>query len=80
MGNLIGSNILNILTMLGLTVMIAPARVAPTLLRYDLPVLVVVCVAIAFLVRGGRRLSRTTGALLIGSYAVYAGFAATLAR
>lgn len=71
LGNLIGSNILNILTMLGLTLMIAPARVAPSLLRFDLPVLVLVSIGVTLLIRGGRKLSRVAGVSLIVVYGAY---------
>jgi len=65
-GNVIGSNIFNILAILGVSALVAPLAVAPGFLMRDLPVMlgvsVLLCLALAL--RG--RLGRGGGAALLG--------------
>jgi cation:H+ antiporter len=71
LGNAVGSNIINIFLVLGLTVTIAPVEVTPTLWRYDLPILMIASVLIAAFLRHGRQFSRVSGALMMVGYFVY---------
>ncbi len=41
-GNVVGSNICNTLLILGLTAVVAPLRVSPQLIRFDMPLLIVI--------------------------------------
>jgi cation:H+ antiporter len=72
-GNIIGSNIFNLLGVLGIASVVASGGVpvAPAALRFDLPVMVasaIACVPICYI---GARVSRGEGALLLGMYVVY---------
>jgi len=72
-GNVIGSNLFNILAVVGLTGLVAPrgVPVPPSALAFDLPVMVavaVVCLPIFFI---GGRISRRAGGLFCGYYGAY---------
>jgi cation:H+ antiporter len=72
-GNVVGSNIYNILAVLGLTAIVAPGGVAvpSAALAFDLPVMIAVaaaCLPIFFL---DGRIARWEGALFLGYYAAY---------
>jgi len=72
-GTAIGSNILNILSVLGLTAFLAPEGigVATAALAFDLPVMIgvaLVCLPVLFI---GYKISRWEGALFLGYYAAY---------
>ena len=72
-GNVIGSNIFNIVNVLGLTAFLAPqgVPVPEPALRFDLPVMIVVAAACLPIFFTGHRISRWEGALFLGYYAVY---------
>ncbi len=81
-GNAIGSNLFNILAVLGLTSMLSPngITVAPSALHFDLPVMIAVAVACLPIFLSGHRLDRWEGALFIayyGAYLLYLVLAAT---
>jgi cation:H+ antiporter len=64
LGNVVGSNIANIGAILGVTALISPPRVEPTLIRRELPVLVASALLVPlFLLDGG--ISRLEGTLLL---------------
>jgi cation:H+ antiporter len=69
-GNVLGSNILNILLILGVVAMLQPISTA-ALRPLDLAVLIGSAVAIYPLLWRGRILNRWEGALLLGGYAAY---------
>ena len=70
-GNVVGSNIFNILSVVGITSSIYPLTVSPETLRFDAPVMLLVSV-VAFLVfRSGHLISRREGCLLLCGYAAY---------
>jgi cation:H+ antiporter len=72
-GNIIGSNIFNLLAVLGLAAFGATegVRVSPAALRFDLPVMLAVAVACLPVLASGRVVSRWEGALLLFYYAAY---------
>jgi cation:H+ antiporter len=75
-GNVLGSNLLNILFVLGFTPLFAGAsvNVSPAALVFDLPVMVataVVCLPIFF---SGNRIDRWEGGLLFTLYFAYTAF------
>jgi len=74
-GNLIGSSIYNILVILGLTVLAAPAGVdvSDEILWIDLPLAAMVAVICLPVFRSDRQVSRTEGALFVLGYLVYLG-------
>ena len=70
-GNIIGSNIFNILAVIGITSVFFPLDVSDETVRFDAPVMVLVVVLSFWVLRTGHRISRGEGALLLGIYAVY---------
>lgn len=72
-GNLVGSNLFNILVVLGVSAVVAPAAipVPAEALRFDLPVMVAVAVATLPIFFTGYRISRGEGALFFAYYLAY---------
>lgn len=75
-GNVVGSNIFNILAVLGLSAIVAPAgvNVAPAALRFDIPVMVAVAVACLPIFVTGHLIARWEGFLFLGYYLAYTMF------
>lgn len=72
-GNVIGSNILNILLILGLAAMVAPLIVSSQLIRIDVPLLVAVSALMWFFARD-LRVSRLEGVILVTALITYIVF------
>ena len=72
-GNIVGSNIFNIFSVLGFSGLAARPglAVAPDVLASDIPLMILVSLACLPLFRSGYVLSRANGAVLFGSYVVY---------
>lgn len=72
-GNVVGSCIFNILSVLGFTSLIAPSGIAVSTAAYtfDIPVMVAVSVACLPIAFNGRAILRWEGALFLGYYAAY---------
>ncbi len=72
-GNVIGSSTFNILGVLGVAGMVAPAglTVAPSILAFDLWVMLAVAVACLPVFFTGREIARWEGAVFLGYYAAY---------
>jgi cation:H+ antiporter len=72
-GNAVGSNIFNLVAVLGLTAAAAPGgvRVAEPALAFDLPVMVAVAVACLPLFFTGHAVARWEGGLLLAYYGAY---------
>ncbi len=72
-GNVVGSNVFNILAVLGISVSVAPGdlAVAPAMLAFDLPVMVAVAVACLPVFFNGACISRWEGALFLALYVAY---------
>lgn len=72
-GNVIGSNVFNILCVLGGTAAVAGQGVVvpPSALRFDIPVMVAVSVACLPILITGSVVSRREGALLVAFYVAY---------
>lgn len=69
-GNIVGSNIFNVLGILGITAMIQPIPVADRFLALDLPVMIGVSVLLTVLLTRPR-IGRLTGLALLAGYAAY---------
>lgn len=69
--NLLGSNIFNILGILGVTAVIQPVPVAAETLRVDLVWMLLTAFVLFPVLRSGMRVSRLEGLLLLGIYAAY---------
>ncbi|MCX7851958.1 MAG: calcium/sodium antiporter [Caldilineales bacterium] len=72
-GNAVGSNIFNLLAVLGLTALVAPQEVvvSPAALVFDFPVMIAVAVATLPIFFTGYRIARWEGALFLGYYIAY---------
>lgn len=72
-GNLVGSNVFNIVWVLGLSATIAPNGVAvvPSAWAFDLPVMILVALLALPIAVSGSRVGRGEGALFVGLYAMY---------
>jgi cation:H+ antiporter len=70
-GNVIGSNIFNLLGIIGVAALIGPIPVDPSFLSFDLWVMLGASVVLAPFVFGWRNLTRRWGALLLALYASY---------
>ncbi len=73
MGNVVGSNIFNVLLILGISALIVPLRVSQQLIRLDVPLMIGVSV-LTFLLAIDLNISRMDGVLLILCLAGYIGF------
>lgn len=79
LGNVVGSNILNVLLILGLAALVAPLVVARQLVILDVPVMIGVSLLTWGLAADGR-LSRLDGALLLLGGVAYTAFLISWAR
>ena len=72
-GNVVGSNIFNILGILGLTGLLAGGRlpIDPAIGAFDLPVMAAVALACLPLFASGHRINRWEGGLFFGYYVAY---------
>ncbi|WP_033062418.1 calcium/sodium antiporter [Pseudomonas sp. CFII68] len=72
-GNVIGSNLFNLLGVLGVTALAAPTplSVSPNALDFDLPVMLGVAVLCLPVFYSGYRVTRAEGLLLLGLYLAY---------
>jgi cation:H+ antiporter len=78
-GNVIGSNIANVLLVLGLAAAVAPLRVSDRLVRLDVPIMIVVSVATWLLSLDGR-LGRFDGIVLFSGIVAYTVMSIRLSR
>jgi len=72
-GNIVGSNLFNILAVLGLSSLVSPAglAVAPSLLALDMPVMIAVAIACLPIFLSDYRIERWEGALFLAYYVFY---------
>jgi len=78
-GNVIGSNVFNILLILGLSALIVPLVVAQQLIRLDVPVMIGVSVLVWVMALDGR-VSRIEGLVLVAGAVGYTGFLVVASR
>lgn len=67
-GNIVGSNIFNILGILGAAAAISPLQVAPTIIGRELPAVLAISLLVFPMLRTGLRIQRWEGALLLTTY------------
>ncbi len=70
-GNVVGSNIYNILGIGGVTALIAPTTVPAEMLTFDIPIMVAVSVLLFAFAWSGFRIGRREGGLLLLGYVIY---------
>ena len=75
-GNILGSNLFNLLIVLGLAAGIAPGglSVSPAVLNFDLPVMIAVAIACLPILFRGHRIDRWEGALFLVYYLAYTAY------
>ncbi|MBB5349163.1 calcium/sodium antiporter [Desulfoprunum benzoelyticum] len=78
-GNVVGSNILNIAVILGLSAVICPIRVHLQLIKVDVPIMILATVLLPVLLFDGR-LGRVEGGMLFAGIVVYSIFNVMMAR
>ena len=74
LGNIVGSNIYNILGILGLTAVIQPIAAPPEIAGFDIWVMLGVTALLIVELRSGWKLSRIEGAVLVALYVAYTAF------
>lgn len=79
LGNVVGSNIFNVLFILGVSAMIVPLRVSQQLIRIDVPLMIAVSILVFLLALDGR-IGRLDGFLLAIGLIGYTSFAIITSR
>jgi len=72
-GNIVGSNIFNILAVLGVTSLLIPLPIDPGLASFDLWVMLGATALLVLTAASGHRISRVEGIALLATYAAYLG-------
>ncbi len=70
-GNVLGSNIFNLLGVTGVAAMVAPITFHDKILTFDLWALIAMTVVLVAMMLSGRRVSRTEGVVLLALYGAY---------
>lgn len=70
-GNVVGSNTLNILLILGLTALIHPIRIQRSTIRYEMPFMIAVTLLLTAFGISGSWISRTEGVIFWGLFILY---------
>ncbi|MBJ6372491.1 calcium/sodium antiporter [Sedimentitalea sp. CAU 1593] len=73
LGNILGSNLFNLLGILGVTALIEPLRVPSQILELDLWVMAAATLALLVMAFTGSRIGRGEGAALFAAYVIYIG-------
>jgi len=79
LGNVVGSNIFNVLLILGVAALIAPLAVARRVVRLDVPIMIAVSMLVWGMGRNGV-IGRGEGAMLLTGILVYTAFAVVKGR
>jgi len=77
-GNVLGSNIFNLLGILGVSALLQPLPVHLRVLQFDQWVMLGTSLLLLLFLYTGRRLSRLEGGILLLGYAIYAGLSFTV--
>ncbi|MCC6155898.1 MAG: calcium/sodium antiporter [Candidatus Hydrogenedentes bacterium] len=73
-GNVVGSNIFNVLSVLGCTALVKPINVSEQAMAFDIPIMIAISVACFPIFFTGMSISRWEGGLFLGYYVVYTAF------
>ena len=79
-GNIVGSNILNILIILGVTALIATLKVADSTVRYEIPFMIVVTFVLLWLGYTGGQVTRLEGIILWALFLLYLRYLYMMAK
>jgi cation:H+ antiporter len=74
LGNILGSNIYNILGIAGLTGIVSPVVIPPEMARFDCLIMLAVSLLCMFFAWTGRRIGRMEGATLLLGYVAYTAY------
>ena len=77
MGNVVGSNIWNLLAVLGIPGLLAPGAIPVEVVSRDLPVMLVLTLALFIMGRGSQThgtINRVEGGVLLASFIAYQGW------
>lgn len=77
-GNILGSNIFNLLGILGISALLQPLPVHSRILQFDQWVMLGAALVLLLFLYTGKRLSRVEGALLLLGYGAYVGLSFTV--
>lgn len=77
-GNILGSNIFNLLGILGISALLQPLPVHARILQFDQWVMLGAALLLTLFLYTGRRLNRFEGGLLLISYGIYVGLSFTV--
>ena len=78
-GNVIGSNIYNVLGILGITALVHPIPVPPEIARLDIWVMLAATLLLVVFAWTGQRLDRRESAVALSLYVLYVGYLASIA-
>ncbi|MEM8552230.1 MAG: calcium/sodium antiporter [Pseudomonadota bacterium] len=78
LGNVLGSNVYNTIGIGGITALVSPIPVSESMRSFDIPMMVIISVILVVVVATGRRVARWEGAALLGLYAAFIGYQASL--
>jgi cation:H+ antiporter len=79
-GNVVGSNIYNILGILGVTALVQPIPMPAEIMAVDIWVMLAAAVVLVVFALSGLRINRWEGGLLLAGYVAYIAFLANLAQ
>lgn len=79
-GNVVGSNIMNVLLILGMTALITPLMVQPSTVRYEIPFLIIITVIFAAVGLWDHVVGGIDGALLWGLFILYLAYLFVMAK
>ena len=79
-GNVVGSNILNILIILGITAVITSVAVSASTVRYEIPYMIVITLLLMFLGYTGGKVTFWEGAVLWLAFILYLGYLLYMAK
>lgn len=73
-GNVVGSNIYNVLGILGATALVVPVPIPPEIAAFDIWVMLAATAALIVFAVTGWKVTRGEGAVFLGGYAAYCGW------
>jgi cation:H+ antiporter len=78
-GNIIGSNIFNVLFVLGATSLVKPIDIPPQIAQFDIWVMLAATAMLIFFARSGFKLQRWEGFAFLGAFVAYTAFLISIA-
>jgi cation:H+ antiporter len=78
-GNIVGSNIFNVLFILGTTAVIQPIDMPKQIVKFDIWVMLATTALLVYFARTGAKLQRWEGAVFVACYMAYTGYLISIA-